>query len=501
MCAAAPHAAQYLSGDAMTPIANQLIDTAARAAEFHEGPHIPAGKPSPAWPPSPRTVADTRLPQQVLVELIAKTMYEAGNSSLEMLTQKLKLPAPVVIELLDFMVYERLLQVLRRGERYFEIEYQLTEAGRQRAAAFLLHNRYTGPAPVTLDAYREMVARQSVRFNRITEAELDGALAGLVVSSTLRDQLGSAINCGRSLFLSGPPGSGKSTLALKLASLMRGPILLPYAVLVDHAIIVLYDPLLHRPLPAGQAAGAAPAAADTSYLRDSGGGDQRWLLCQRPVVHGGGELTLAMLNLQHDASLGYYQAPPQFKANNGLFIIDDLGSQQTPVRDLLNRWLAPLDRGCDQLSLHTGYQFSAPFDVTLVFAASSKPAQVADATFMRRMVYKIELGALSESQYRTLTRDQCAALGIAFDETAFRHLVGYLHRSSGRPRLAVYPRDLLTLIADQARFLHQSPAMTAPALERAWHSYFAGGGDADLMALTIEGDADPLRAVRRESVL
>ena len=411
-------------------------------------------------PPLPKKLGDTGLEQSLLVELVAKSIFAVGRIHLPMLAARLKLSINVLDEVLRFMIAEHLAEVVRRGATDIDVEYQLTGAGKQRAGEYMARCRYVGPVPVSFEAYRAAVERQSVRLNRVLQDDVAVAFAGLTLNPDVREQIGAAMNSGRAVFLYGPAGSGKTFLAERLGRLMHGPVAVPYAIAVENEIIQVFDPLLHLPAPVETAS-------------ERGGSDPRWVLCRRPIVLTGGELTLDMLELRYDYNAGFYQAPPHFKANNGIFIVDDLGRQRVAPRDLMNRWIVPLDRGCDHLTLHTGYKFTAPFDVAVVFSTNLRPDALADESFLRRLGYKIHVGSFSEEEYRAVFRQCAESLGVEYDEPAFRHLVDELHARADRPLLACYPRDLLGQVVDNARYRGERPAMTIHALERAWRSYFA----------------------------
>jgi energy-coupling factor transporter ATP-binding protein EcfA2 len=417
-------------------------------------------------PQQPKTVRETGLELQLIVELAAKAIYIAGRTHLPILATRLRLSINVLREALDFMVAEQLAEVAWRGDADIDVQYQLTTAGKQRAAGWLERSPYQGPAPVTLEAWRAMAARQSAQLQAPSAEDVEAVFGEAGLEPAVRNLIGAAMHAGRSMLLYGPPGSGKSTLARKLGRLLQGTVLVPHAVAVGQEIVQLYDPAVHLPpaLPPG-AAGRQPLERRST--------DGRWVLCQRPVVQLGAELDESMLELRHDAFSGCYQAPPHCKASHGLFIIDDLGRQRMSAPALLNRLIQPLDAGQDQLSLQGGHKFAMPFGAMLVFATNLAPQALLDGSALRRLGYKIHVGALSEASYRTLFRQQCRAAGVALDDAGLRYLIEELHRGSGQPLLASYPREILGRIADFAGYAGQAPRLTVAALDQAWSSMFA----------------------------
>ncbi|MES2015345.1 MAG: ATP-binding protein [Pseudomonadota bacterium] len=419
-------------------------------------------------PPQPKTVRETGLEQSLIVALVAKTMFATGKMHLPVLTGKLRLSINVLREVLGFMLAEQLVEVASRGDSDLDVNYQLTPNGKLRAADFLLRSRYVGAAPVTLHAYRELVLRQSRRHGQrscVSAAELAAAFAEDSLPAQVRELVGAALQSGRSLLLHGPSGSGKSTLARKLGQLQQGVVAVPYAILVDQDIVLVYDPLLHLPpppLPARQA-------------EDRRSSDSRWALCQRPLIQVGAELSAAMLDLRHDAASGVYHAPPHLMANNGMLLVDDLGRSRVPCADLLNRWSAPLDTGADQLTLEGGHKIGVPFDVTLVFATNLAPQSLLDESAMRRIGYKIHVGPMAEPSYRALLRRQCRLARVAWDDATVDYLLAELHGASGRALLASYPHELISRIVDFAGFAGAPPRLSVAALEQAWASMFATG--------------------------
>ncbi|WP_332671066.1 ATP-binding protein [Aromatoleum sp.] len=424
---------------------------------------IPLGE-TVGFPRAPRTLDETGLPLLFLVELATKLLFVRGQMRLTELSQQLRLPAIVLENLLAFMRAERICEVMRRGETDGDILYELTDAGRARASEYLGRCKYAGAAPVSLAAYVAQVERQSVTKMDVTREGVNDAFRGLIIKPEVRDQLGAAMGSGRALFLYGPAGAGKTYLAERLALLLDGDIAVPHAILVDGEIIQVFDPLIHTPV----ADDHRPAALDVMTRPD-----QRWVRCKRPVAITGGELTLRMLDLDFDATSGFYQAPPHVKANNGLFVVDDLGRQIVTPEQLMNRWIVPMDRRHDYLALHSGTKFALPFDVVLVFSTNLQPADVADPAFLRRLGYKIHIGPMDEDDYRRIFVGVCEARDVPFDEAAFQTLLKDYHEAHDQPLLACYPRDLVNQIADLARYLGEPARLTREALDWAWHNYFA----------------------------
>ena len=422
----------------------------------------------PPLPPQPKSLRETGLERQLVVELIAKLMLVSGKTHLSLLTTRLRLSINVLREVLDFMVAEQLAEVAWRGESDIDVQYQLTGGGKQRAGVFIERCAYIGAAPVTVQAYRAMVARQSwqAQEQRIASDDLAAVLGSVHAGPGMLDVLGAALHSGRSLLLYGPPGSGKSTLALQLGQLLHGLVAVPYAIVVGHDIIELYDPAQHVP-PAPQHVSHARQALERRST------DIRWVLCQRPVIHVGAELDAGTLELRRDAGGGCYQAPPHVRANNGMLIVDDLGRQRLGAQALLTRLMQPLAHGVDQLGLPGGVPISLPFDSTLVLATNMAPAQLFDAALLRRIGYKVQVGPLGDAAYRALFRQQCRLAGIAFDEPALQHLMQRLHGAQGRELLASYPGELLARISDFAGFAGSEARLTVAALEQAWNSLFA----------------------------
>lgn len=418
----------------------------------------------PLLPQPPRSVQETGLELSLLCELCAKTLYVGGKLHLPILTTRLRLPVSVLREVLDYLVAEQVAEVAWRGESEIDVQYQLTGPGRQRAAAWLERCAYVGPAPVPLEMYRSVAQRQAATLPRVSAQDVAEAFADDCHSPQVRELVGAALHSGRALFVHGPSGSGKSTLARKLGRLLQGVVAVPYALAVGPEIVQLHDPAVHLPPPLPQQARHGAERRST---------DARWALCQRPVLQLGAELTQPMLDLRRDSAHGCYQAPPHLKANNGLLIVDDLGRQRVPADELLARFARPVEQQQDVLSLQGGSEFTVPFNVVLALVTSQEPELLLDAGALRRAGYKVHVGPLTDAAYRMLFRQQCRACGMEVDEGALAYLVEELHRGSGQPLLASFPREILGRVADFAGYAGQPARPTVAALDQAWSSMFA----------------------------
>ncbi|TXF99414.1 ATP-binding protein [Massilia arenae] len=435
----------------------------ASASAFGASASSADGDVTAVLPRQPRTVRDTGLDPRLVTGLVLKVLHAGGKTPLSRLTGRLRLSVSVVREVLQGLVAGQQAEVAYSGETDLDMHYQLTAAGARAAGEHLAESRYAGPAPVTLAAWRRVVAQQSQRrpeAPRVARAELEAVLDGDGLEAAVRELIGAALYSGRPLLLYGPSGSGKTTLARKFARLRQDPIAVPYAVLVNHEIVQLHDPALH------------PAPLQMRGVEERRSCDARWALCQRPLVHVGAELTRDMLELRVDAASGVLRAPPHILANNGLLVLDDLGRQRMPAGELLHRWLGALEAGQDHVTVPHGPSHALPFDVDLVLATSLAPESVLDDACLRRIGYRIAVGPLSESSYRALLRRQARLRRIEVDETAFDFLVDELHRRTRRPLLAAWPHELLGRIADFAGFAGRAPRCDVDGLVQAWSSLF-----------------------------
>lgn len=425
------------------------------------------------FPPPPRSLDATGLTLVAIANLTLKTLYVHGSLLAHEIADILKLPyATVVDEVLEHLRRERLIEV-KGATTVGKAAYRcaLVQKGLSRARELMRRNQYSGPAPVPLSAYTERVRAQSLSGQTITDEALRRALAPLVLSDAVINQLGPAINSGKTVFLFGSVGNGKTTIAEAIGALLPGAIWIPYAIDVDGQIIRLYDPSHHRAL-------SEPTSPETRsgtlrYLPRQGEQyDQRWVLIQRPLIEVGGELTLKNLSPVFDPVTQFYEAPYQLKANGGMFLVDDLGRQRIRPHTLLNRWIVPLEKRVDYLTLGGGQKIEVPFDVLVIFATNLNPADLVDEAYLRRIRYKIQVPDPTWDEYREIMKREAAKRYIPFSEEGLRYLIDEYYRKPQRPPRGCHPRDILDGLVHLARFRGVAPQMTKEMLDLACLPYF-----------------------------
>jgi hypothetical protein len=420
------------------------------------------GQPTP--PPPPATIEETGLHPDTLAQILLKTLV-AGEASGTALSEKLRVPYSVLDLLIQHARIEKLLEVKgMSGAGNAGYRYVLTDLGRDRAGQFFEISRYVGPAPVPLAQYNAYVRACMAAKPYLNKERLATGFTNLVVSKGMFDQLGPAVNSGKSLFLYGAPGNGKTVLAEGIGRAYGDEMFMPYAIDVDGQTIIMYDPVSHQVAPRTHASGDSVVSIAAT--------DRRWERIIRPVVVVGGELTLEMLDLTFNPIARFYEAPIQMKANGGVFVVDDFGRQRIPARDLLNRWIVPLESRVDFLTLHTGRKFEIPFNVLVVFATNLKPESLADEAFLRRIPYKILAKNPTMEEYCRIFELNCQRRGMRFDPV----MIEYLHRKYYEPRgiqmRACHPRDLISQVVDRCRYEDRELVITRELLDAACHSYF-----------------------------
>lgn len=404
----------------------------------------------------PKSVSELGIRQAVLEDLALKILYLSGPFSVLDLSNHMRVNMSVADELMRRLRTMLLCEVTGMHDNIPEIA--INSQGRSRALELLALSQYADAAPVSIHSYVEQVRRQSVRDVEVHPPDVEGAFAHLVLDSRTLWQIGTAINSGSSIFLHGPTGVGKTTIAETLSRVVAEDVVwIPYSLEINGQIISIYDPLIHR------------AADDTPSLETA---DQRWVRCHRPVVTVGGELTMDMLNLQFDPNTKFYDAPVQMKANNGVLIIDDFGRQRVRPEELLNRWIVPLDRGVDYLTLAGGKKFEIPFEMLVVFATNMDPAKLVDAAFLRRIQTKIKVGTISDEQFCEVFRRVCKERGLEYDASVLGDLIDIIRGKLHHALRPCYPRDIVNQICWAARYERQHPVIDHASLMRAVENYF-----------------------------
>ncbi|MDL1899396.1 ATP-binding protein [Anaerolineae bacterium CFX9] len=419
------------------------------------------------WTPPPlNRLEDTGLNLLNLADLVLKVLYFGGYLPGHVIADIVKLPYTGVLDtVMDFLKREKYVEVRGSGglgEAGFQ--YLISARGAEKAREALERSQYAGPAPVTLNQYITAMREQNRERLIVHEDSLRSVLSQLVISEEMLGRIGPAVNSGKSIFLYGPPGNGKTTIAETVGRLvLGGNIWIPHAFDVDGQVIRVFDNVNHE------------LADDSDQRVRIGTGvvpDPRWIRIKRPMIMVGGELTLAGLDLVYDDTNKYYEAPFQVKANGGMFLIDDFGRQQVRPRDLLNRWIVPLEKGVDFLTLATGRKIELPFFVLIVFSTNIDPRDLVDEAFLRRIRHKIEITDPDWDQYREIFKRVCASKGIKYDESALAYLAQKWYVKQERKLRAVHPRDLINQLIDIAIYMNRPPMLTRDMLDRAAASYF-----------------------------
>lgn len=407
----------------------------------------------------PRTIAQTGVRDTVLEDIALKNLYLSGPYAISDLARQMKLGYDVAEQL-----FSRL-----RGKMLGEVtgltgtvpEIAITSGGRTRALELLAQSQYSGAAPISLESYVAQVRRQSGHGVAIRPADVQRAFAHLIYDRDTLTQFGTALNSGAPVFLYGPPGVGKSAAAEAFSRVLAdGEVWVPYAVEVDGQIITVYDPVIHEKAEGGFA----------------GECDERWMRCKRPTVIVGGELTVEMLDLQFNPMTRYYEGPPQMKANNGVLVIDDFGRQRIRPEELLNRWVVPLDRKIEFLSMAGGRKIEIPFEMLVVFASNLDPTLVLDPAFLRRIQTKIRIGAATDEQFSAIFRRVAAERGMDIEEDVLLDLIVTIRETLHQELRACYPRDLANQVCWAARYAGVQPKLDRAALRQAVKTYFVAGG-------------------------
>jgi hypothetical protein len=409
-------------------------------------PSFPEGSAVADALPPPQSIEDAGLDPRWLLKFLLKALYVFGIETVAQAEERLKLPRIVLDSVFEVAKAMRLVEILGLTDSRPPLyRYSLTSEGRQWALDALEESLYSGPAPVPLADYQVQVRRQLVANERVDRETLSESLSHLILPPEIVSRLGPALSSAKAILLYGAPGNGKTSIAEALARCFQQTILVPHCVEVDGQIVKIFDPEIHEPVEA-----------------PSGGGlhDERWVRCRRPAVLTGGELTIEMLDLSFDPVSKCYEAPSHIKATGGIFIIDDFGRQRVRPRDLLNRWILPLERRIDFLTLHTGKKLRMPFDEVVIFSTNFPPHEIMDEAALRRIEYKLHIPSPTPADFETIFRMSCAARGLEAPSEVISYILETFYPQAGIALSGGHPRCIIEHALAQCAFEHVPPELS-----------------------------------------
>ena len=444
---------------------------------------IIAGDEQAFCPEVPWTVRDTGLSQSLLEHLIFNILYTRRELSGRVLADTMGLSFSVIEPFVNELKLRQFLEVTRSmGYGLISSDFTLSEGGRKRARELSEINQYAGPAPVPIGQYAEAVEKQRLRTGWLTPERLAHAYRHMVVTQASLDQIGPAVNSGKSFLMYGSPGNGKTYMAEALFNLESAPVFIPHAIEHNGTIVQVFDSRSHRPIE-GQNESAAVFCLQRPY-------DSRWVRCKRPFIATGGELSLEMLELSFNASTKIYDSPCHLKANNGIYLIDDFGRQKVTPTELLNRWIMPLESRQDHLNLPTGGKLSVPFETFLIFSTNLNPDDLGDEAFLRRIQYKMFVENPDCQEFIEIFQNVCAKNGLDCEDDLLGDFIKRCYLATGKPFRRCHPRDVISHAIDFVQFRGEALKLSKALLDHAFSSCFAETG-----ASTSMGPQDSRRKV------
>jgi hypothetical protein len=418
-------------------------------------------------PPAPRSLAETGLSVVMMRDILLKTMFRMNLDLVSDISRTICLSVPATQELVDLARQQKLLEATGtlHATSSNEMGYQLTDAGKSRALDALSQSEYYGALPVPLEAYSQQMKRQSVRNLTLTRQELMKGMGHLILPPDLIDNLGPAVTSGRSILMYGPPGNGKSSISNGIRAALGDKIYIPRAIEYSGQVITVYDPIVHS---------SAEESVDdpTALRRSTNRFDNRYVLCERPSVVTGGELSLDMLDLKYNPTARTYQAPLQLKSSGGIFIVDDLGRQAEPPQKLVNRWIVPLEESRDILALQSGEKFTVPFDTLVIFSTNFHPNAIFDGAALRRIFFKIKVDGPSQDNFLKIFAMVARKKKMPLDEATLLHLLKVKYPTIDNNFANYQPVFLIDQMIAICEFEGIPYQMTPELIDRAWGNMF-----------------------------
>ncbi len=418
-------------------------------------------------PPAPKTMADTGLNMVMMRDILLKTIFRMNVDTVGALSKVLALPIPVTQELVDLARTQKLVEATGtlHANSGGEMGYQLSDAGKARALDALGQSEYFGAMPVPLEKYNEQVKRQSIRNIQVTRDQLTAAMGHLILPDELLDHLGPAVSAGRSILMYGPPGNGKSSISNGIKAALGDNIFVPRAVEYSGQVITVYDPIVHTLAPEAENDLSSLRRTDNKY-------DRRYVLCERPTVVTGGELTLEMLDLVYNPTARTYQAPLQLKSTGGIFIIDDLGRQAEPPQAIVNRWIVPLEEARDILALQSGEKFETPFDTLVIFSTNFHPNEIFDKAALRRIFFKIKIDGPNQADFLKIFAMVAKKRKMPLNEEALIYLMKKKYPTIDNIYANYQPIFLIDQMISICEFEGIPYQMRPDLIDRAWANMF-----------------------------
>ena len=428
-------------------------------------------EPTGIFPPAPRTLLDVGLSKAFLSDLTLKVIHYSGTPSAAQLTRRLGLAQTMVQQVLEGLAAERLIEVQSQSDLFTgNYRYKLSDKGYSRVLQALERTRYAGPVPVTAEQYAEVVRKLHSTQPDPQRGSIKTMLGDLVVGADVADSLGRALFSGKAAILHGPSGNGKTSILDRFGRSLTGVSLMPYAIYAYGQVIRVFDQSIHEQLdqPEGENVGT-----DDANL------DRRWVLVRRPVVVLGADIGRETLDLAYDPQARFYQAPPHIKAQGGVLIVDDFGRQKIEATELLTRWLIPMERGWDSLSLATGEKVSFPFQMQLLFATNKRIKDLADDALIRRILYKVRVPGPLPEEFEEITRQLCRKKRVLVEDGALEHAVGRLYGQEGVKVQASYARDLVEIVIQSATYDGIEPVFNKDSFDTAFKLFLTSDEDDD----------------------